>query len=338
MKRSLIAPIVTLFLIPLSISLNADIENISTEQQICEKNFTIPVYTNEIAAIVNKDIITMERVRMDIAPLIKQIQIESRSEEEFEEKLFNLELETINSIINRKLIVEEFLKKGGKLSDIYEKKEYENYLHNVFGGDRLEFAKFLKEYGKSVREFKTDVKERAIINFMISELRTSQPEVSPIKIQEYYNSHLSDFFKPQELEIKQIVIFNEKDNAKECIEKIIKELSQGESFENVAKQYSDNFANYDMGYICPDDLITEISENIKTLNVGSYSKPIEINGVTYIFFVANESPAVQKSLQDVSHEIEEQLFYQYQEEAKINWLKKLRGNAYIKIFLQKDKE
>ncbi len=333
MKKLLKSAILVICLLFSAHLLHANLEHDPHEKQVSDP-IQNSIYTNEIAAIVNNDIITMERVRMDIAPLIKQIQLESRSEQEFREKLLDAELETINSIINRKLIVEDFLSKGGKLSDTYEKKEYESYLHHVFGGNRLEFAKFLKEYGKSVREFKTDVKERVIIGFMISELRASQPEVSPAKIKEYYDSHLSEFFKPREIELKQIIVFSE-NNTQSKLQAINNALSNGEEFEKVAKQYSDDFANYNIGYICLDDLVQEIATAINNLAPGTYSEQVILNDTTYIFFVSDEHPANQQTLQEVSHEIEDQLFYQYQEEARIKWIQKLRDKAYIKIFIKK---
>lgn len=326
------------------ISVNANIDESETndtqtlEAQIQKpkEKFAMPVYTNEIAAVVNDEVVTMERIRMDLAPLIQQIQLESRSEQEFQQKVSEAALEVLNNIINRKLVVNAFLEKGGKLSDTYEKKEYENYLQNVFLGNRLEFAKFLKEYGKSVREFKKDVKERAIINFMTHELRASQMEVSPAKIKEYYESHMSEFFKNREIELKQIVIFKDDSSASQIkLDKIDHALLNGETFENVAKEYSDNIAAYDMGYICPADLVSQIAEAVKETEIGTYTKHIELNDIIYIFFVANEHQEKQLSIEEASHTIEESLYYTYQEEARVKWLQNLRDKAYIKIYLEK---
>jgi hypothetical protein len=84
--------------------------------------FEEPAYTNEIAAIVNNQVITMERVRLDVAPLLPQIQMASTSQEDFHIRLRATELEILNGIINRKLIVDAFLEKGGKFSKAYEKR------------------------------------------------------------------------------------------------------------------------------------------------------------------------------------------------------------------------
>jgi hypothetical protein len=69
----------------------------------------------------------MERVRLDVAPLLPQIQMASTTQEDFRIRLRAAELATPDGRINRKLIVDAFFEKGGKFSEAYEKKEHENY-------------------------------------------------------------------------------------------------------------------------------------------------------------------------------------------------------------------
>ncbi|MDR3273924.1 MAG: peptidyl-prolyl cis-trans isomerase [Puniceicoccales bacterium] len=295
-------------------------------------NFEEPAYTNEIAAIVNNQVITMERVRLDVAPLLPQIQMMSTSQDDFRRRLRAVELETLNGIINRKLIVDAFFEKGGKFSEAYEKKEYENYLKNVFAGNRLELSKFLKEYGKSVREFKRDVKERAIVNFMVRELRASQMEVSPAKINEYYDSHIPEFFHDSEIDLKQIILSDGDDGRRE-LQMVYEELSSGENFYEVAKKYSKGMDIYDIGYVPRGDLRSEVAQVVENLNVGEHSREVVLGDVICIFFIATEKPAKQLSLEEASQSIESKLFRQYEEEARIRWLQKLRNKAYIKIYL-----
>ncbi|MDR0715526.1 MAG: peptidyl-prolyl cis-trans isomerase [Puniceicoccales bacterium] len=290
-------------------------------------------YTNEIAAIVNNEIITMERVRIDVAPLLQQIQRMSTSEEDFRRRLRTAEIETLNGIINRKLIVDEFLERGGKFSEAYEKGEYENYLKNVFAGNRLELSKFLKEYGKSVREFKKDVKERAIVGFMIRELRASQMEVSPAKIKEYYDGHRDEFFHNGEIDLKQIVLINN-DKCQDKLRAIQSELANGADFHKVAGKYSDDMGFYDMGYVSRGDLVSDVSQAIEGLRVRECSREVALGNAVCIFFIGDERPAKQLTLEEVSQAIEDKLCRQYEEEARVRWIQKLRSKAYIKIYIK----
>jgi hypothetical protein len=294
--------------------------------------FEEPIYSNGIAAIVNDQAITMERVRLDVAPMLQQIQMESTSQEDFRRRFHAVELEVLNGMINRKLIVDAFFEKGGKFSEAYEKKEYENCLKNAFGGSRLELSKFLREYGKSVREFKKDVKERAIVSFMARELRASQMEVSPTKIKDYYNSHMSEFFYDGEIDLKQIVLGNDAEGQAKA-KAIYSELSNGGDFHEIAEKYSDNIAVYNVGYVSRMDLKEEISRAIESVKAGEYSREVPLGDVLYIFFIATERPARQLTLEEASQSIENKLFMQYQDEARIRWLQKLRDKAYIKIYL-----
>jgi hypothetical protein len=294
--------------------------------------FEEPVYTNGIAAIVNDQVITVERVRLDVSPMLQQIQMESSSQEDFRRRLRAAELEVLNGMINRKLVVDAFFERGGKFSEAYEKKEYENCLKNAFGGNRLELSKFLREYGKSVREFKKDVKERAIVGFMARELRASQMEVSPAKIKDYYNSHMSEFFYDGEIDLKQIILNNDgggQDKAKA----IYGELSSGGDFHEIAKKYSDNVEAYSIGYVSRVDLREEISRAIGNVRAGEYSGEVPLGDILCIFFVATERPARQLTLEEASQSIENKLSLQYQEEARVRWLQKLRDRAYIKIYM-----
>ena len=67
-------------------------------------------FANGIAAIAEDKVITVDDVRREIAPLVGQLQRDARSEQEFNEKLEQLQDEVIQSLIDRVLIVKEFRK------------------------------------------------------------------------------------------------------------------------------------------------------------------------------------------------------------------------------------
>jgi hypothetical protein len=327
----------SVLLFGVGVELDSDGEVPADENLKLPQNSKEPAYYNGIAAIVNNQIITMERVRLDVTPMLQQIQMESSSQEDFYRRLRTAEFEVLNGIINRKLIVDAFFERGGRFSEAYEKKEYENYLKNAFGGNRLELSKFLREYGKSVREFKKDVKERAIVGFMARELRASQAEVSPAKIKEYYDSHMSEFFYAGEIDLKQIVL-DDNGEGQAKLQAVYGELSNGGDFYEIAKKYSDNLSIYNIGYVSRGDLKSEISQAIENIGAGEYSREVALNGMLCIFFIATERPAKQLTLEEVSQSIENKLFLQYQDEARIRWLQKLKDRAYIRIYMDQPVE
>ena len=63
-----------------------------------------PPYENGIAAVVEEKIITFEELRREMSPLIPQIRGESRSEDEFTNKMSQLYLEILQNLIDHVLI------------------------------------------------------------------------------------------------------------------------------------------------------------------------------------------------------------------------------------------
>jgi peptidyl-prolyl cis-trans isomerase SurA len=333
--------IIFCFFVTLATHLNAGTDQPSGDQDLptgeevhgVEWTGAKPAYTNGIAAVVNGHAITAERVRMDVAPMLERLRMAASSEEDFEKRILAAELEVLNNIIDRKLIVDAFFERGGKIPDFYNEKEYENYERNLSGGDRLKFSKFLKEYGKTVREFKNDVKERTIVQFMSHEFRASQMEVSPVKIKEYYDTHMPEFFHDSEVELKQIVIYGD-EHSEEKLQLICDELAKGCDFHEIAEKYSENMSGYDMGYVLRGDLLNEVAQAIENVEVGKYSDGVALGNATCIFLVAAEKSARQLTLEEASPSIENKLSSQYQEDAYKRWIQKLRDRAHIKIYIE----
>jgi peptidyl-prolyl cis-trans isomerase SurA len=309
---------------------NQDILKQPTEE------FQMPVYANDIAAIVNNEIVTMTRLMREVSYFIPEIQRISRSQADFQKKIQEYQEFVLNAFIERILIVGDFKAKGGQMSDHYEKKEYEAYIHNRFNDDRTAFAQYLRANGQSVREFKKDIRENAIVGYVLSEVQKSKSEVSPTKIKEYYNEHIQDFIVDRQIFVKKISL-SKKNYTDEELQMKLSNLKQaigsGDKIYTIIKTFSDSPKSCDIGWVCTDDMIPEFSDALRRLGLGEYTAPIFLDGTVYILFVADEKPAKKFTLDEVHGDIENILVAKYQKEAKENYIKKLKEKAYIKIFL-----
>lgn len=304
------------------------------EQPIEE--FQVPVYANDIAAIVNNEIVTMTRLMREVSYFIPEIQRISRSQADFQKRIREYQEFVLNAFIERILIVGDFKSKGGQMSDHYEKKEYEAYIHNRFNDDRTAFAQYLRENGQSVREFKKDIRESAIVNYVLSEVQKSKSEVSPTKIKEYYNEHIQDFIVDRQIFVKKISLSGKNCTDEELQTKLSnlkQSIESGDKIHTIIKTFSDSPKSCDIGWVRVDDMIPEFADVLRRLGVGEYTTPIFLDGTAYILFVADEKPAKKFTLDEVSSDIENILVAKYQKEAKEHYIKKLREKAYIKIFL-----
>lgn len=67
---------------------------------------------NGIAATVQGEIITIDQVRAEMAPIVAQIRREARSRDDFNQRIEALQAEVVRSLIDRILIVQEFESRG----------------------------------------------------------------------------------------------------------------------------------------------------------------------------------------------------------------------------------
>jgi peptidyl-prolyl cis-trans isomerase SurA len=118
------------------------------------EEFQVPVYANDIAAIVNNEIVTMTRLMREVSYFRPEIKKISKSQADFQKKCREYQEFILNVLIEKILIVKDFKSKGGQMSDHYEKKEYEAFLNDRFNDDRTALVQYLRANGQSVRKVK----------------------------------------------------------------------------------------------------------------------------------------------------------------------------------------
>jgi peptidyl-prolyl cis-trans isomerase SurA len=294
-----------------------------------------PVYHNNIAAIVNNEIITMGQLMREVAFFIPRIRENSKSQVNFMNQVEECSKFVLNSLIERILIVDDFKSRGGKIPDNYERKEYEAFIRSRFDGDRVTFAKYLRESGQSVREFKKNIREQAIVGFSLHSLQDSKPEISAAKIKEYYDGHIGEYSKDRTIFLHEIALLNSKHSGAQMQKKLDElkiAISNGEDIQSLVKKFSDAPRSATVGWVCVDDLIPEFANVIRLMGSGEFSEPVALSDRICVLLISGERPAKRFAIEEVSGEIERKLTAKYQTELKDNYIKKLRDKAYIKIF------
>ena len=118
-------------------------------------------------------------------------------------------------------------------------------------------------------------------------------------------------------------------------EEIVSKLDAGESFESMARVYSEAKEakqGGDWGWIGKDVLRKELNEIAFTLKAGQHSQLIETAEGYYILQLDDVKPAHTKALAEVRDEIEKILLQQQRTKMQEQWVKDLRAKAYIRMF------
>ena len=298
-----------------------------------------PPYRQGIAAEVENKIITFEEIRREMLPLIPRIRESARSQAEFTQRMQELYLEVLQSFIDRVLIVEEFKEKEYNLPQTFVENEFDRILIEDFENDRSRFLEYLESLGKNVREFRADLRERIVVSVMRSEKRKSQSQISPERIEQFYNENKINFYEEEAVKLRIIMLRpladENPDQMRQTIDRIFEELKQGTPFEEVASKYSQDSRRErggDWGWIQRPDLKDELSAVAFTLGVGTYSEAITMGQQIFILYVEDKRDEGIQPINEVRDRIEEILASQLERQAQQQWIERLRREAYIRYY------
>ena len=138
------------------------------------------------------------------------------------------------------------------------------------------------------------------------------------------------------LRINEIV---SESQARQTLEEVLRQLSIGESFETLAKRYSQDASaanGGDLGWVNPGDTVPQFEDAMNTLKEG------EVSDIVQTPFGLHLIKVEERRSKDVTDERERglarrDLHLQRLEEVYQDWLRQLRDNTYVEMRLNDDK-
>ncbi len=297
-------------------------------------------FANGIAAIAEDKVITVDDVRREIAPLIQQIQRESRSEKEFNQKLEELQDDVIQSLIDRVLIVKEFRKDEKKrIPEGFIDNRIADIQSEQFDNDRSKFLAYLRSRGTTLREYRREVEEEIIYTYMRQQQRKSYSIVSPVRIETFYRENKERFYQEDSVQLR-LIQFNRRNSETDTdlgnkAMEVIGRFRAGEKFEDLAKEYSQDSRRTkggDWGWQKQADLKKEFSEPLFALKKGEVTAPIILPEGAFILYAEDRKYAGIQPIDEVRETIERMLIQQMTNQNQERWLERLRRNGYVKHY------
>lgn len=197
----------------------------------------------------------------------------------------------------------------------------------------LEFKQYLQTIGATENDYKDQVIKSQIVSKLFNEV-TKKQTASESEIEDYYNSHKSDYIQVKASHI----LFRLEDSKEEATkrkkaEEVLQMIKDGQSFEKLAQKYSEDENTKqkggDLGYSNGTNVFW-FDENFKKI---AFSLGIgEISGIvktSYGFHIIKVTDKKQLTLNDVKDEIKttienekkqkyyQKLVEQWKKEAKI---------------------
>ena len=295
---------------------------------------------NGIAAIAEGRIITLQELRQELNPIIPRLRVEAQDQEEFARRIDEISKEVLQNMIDRIIIVKEAENKGLLIPQSYIDQEYNEVIARDFGGDRARFLAYLRARGITARDYRSDIRERVVVNVMRQQTRRSQSEISPERIEAFYVRNKLRFYQSESLHLRQIILTPMADEGlvplRQTANKVISELQSGANFGDLARKYSQDDMSRrggDWGWIERQDIRKELSEIAFNLEPGQHSQPVELSGTIFILYAEDKRDEMIQPISQVRDIIENVLIGELARETQQKWLQDLREKAYIRYYM-----
>ena len=276
--------------------------------------------SDKIIAIVNKDVITQSEADANLKVLILQFSQQYKGDE-LQERIKEEKDNLINNIIEDKIILQEAKRQGIRPRPEAVKDRMEEIKRNF--PKESDFESLLRERGLTIGDFERRLGEQIIMREIIERKVKDKINVNPDEVTKYFNEHKEDFLH---LETRVVDMFYLNDESN--IEKLIQDFKNGVNPQEIAKQYN---ATYTRDSVSKKQLRPEIGEVVFSLQNDEISKPINLEGVFYIFKLIEIKPEKIDDLSSVHNKIFSYLYREKFNRKMAEWLEELKAKAYIEI-------
>lgn len=304
---------------------------------------------NGVAAVVNNEAITMLEVlrqtQMEEDELKQQMLQGKITDEERKQRVRQRRKTVLDSLIETRLILQEYKNKGYNFPDYFFDREERQRIRDQFGGDRQALVKTLEERGLTYAEWRKNVRE----TFIVQQMRLINAKrfitISPHMIEAYYQEHVRDFLQPDRVKLRMIYIGpTASPNPEATAKEVLGALEQGVDFASLAQKYSDynraggGLFQENNGWAEREALKSELAEVAFKLRPGQSSGILTLIGADgqnayYILNVEDVKKATVTPLSSIRDAIEGTLVAKENEKVEREWIDRLKRGAYIERYL-----
>ena len=281
-----------------------------------------------IVAVVNSEIITLRDLREYIRSTYVGLVAEGYSDDKIKKIMLDLEINGLNKLIEDKLI----LSKANETKIEVRPQLVDDKLNSVKSKYASEqtFEESLVNHGVTLTDLRNKIEEQLKVQFAIDHFIRSKLYVNPKEVTEYYQSHLKEFQKSEQVVLNSIFILKG-DNPKEAQNKAnqaLEQLKANKNFDEVAKEFS---KAPPLGKVEKGQLKAEIEQKVFQLQAKEISPVIEVDNGFYIFLMKEKIPPQITPLEEVKNNISNFLYNAKTQERYSKWVEDLKEHAYIEI-------
>ncbi len=288
-----------------------------------------------VVATVNGQPITTLDVFLDTIPERERLAA-MYSGDELDKKTLEIEIESINRLIDSKLVFDRFKKRGYKIPREIVERFIDKIAANVAGGDRKTLQEKARKAGMTMDDVRMKALERAAVMILLDARCDKAVNITPKQVWEYYRDHKGAFAKPASVSLQILYL---KPYHEKLAEKLAPMLitADEKAFSKLVLLRSDSSRVTNggkIGWINEADLRSEFAAELKGKPKGTVAGPIKTKEGVYFVRIFDkkepETPPFEKLRKDIRRMLKKaEVKKKYDE-----YVGKLRKNAVIRIFLE----
>jgi len=291
-----------------------------------------------VVAIVNGEAIHIDDIEKSARQLFSQLGTEPGIyREQYQDTLRN---EAFNWIVSMKLLSQE----AAKLKIEPEQKEIDGALKSIKNRFPSEqhFQDALRQNNITMDDFLTNLKNELIVHKLLEQKFVIEVgEISNSEAMDFYNKNQEQFLKSEKARVHHILLrVNDWSDSKDVSrtkaegQLILSKLKNGESFENLARQYSDDpsAANGgDFGVFSKGDMLKEFEDAAFKLKVGEFSDLVQTQLGFHIIQLDEKVGSEKIPFENVEVQIKQRIQQEKSNRFFEKYVIELRDKADIKI-------
>jgi len=294
---------------------------------------------DRIVAIVNDDIITLSELEQAEAPYREKIESMNYLNEKKREMLFKLRQDILKRLIDDKLTDQEVKRSHITVSEnevnaAIERIKEANYLTDE------QLREGLKSQGMTMLAYRQTMKDQILRRRLVNLEVKSKVVITDEDIKAYYEKHKEGLDASRKyhlwnitMRVPPLATEDQKQAIYRQMEDVRSEFMHGEAFNELVESYKPyNLVDGgDLGMFPYSGLAPKLQKAIEGLLAGDITQVIETDAGLQLFYIKSIENLSEKSIADVSPEIEEKLYNEIVNRKFEGWVDELRSRSHIKI-------
>jgi foldase protein PrsA len=226
--------------------------------------------------------------------------------------------QAVTYLVQQAEVQEQASAEGIDISDDKVDKEIARYKKQFYGGSDERYEKAVKAQGLTDEQAREAIRQQLTSQALFKKV-TGSVNVSDAEIQEYYNTHKSQYVQPESRDVRHILV-----PKKALADSLYAQLKSGANFAQLAKRYSKDpgsAANGGKLTVSKGQTVPEFDKTAFSLKTGQLSTPVKTQ---YGYHIIQALSAVKVStktpLSKVRASIKQQLEQQKKNDEVTKWL------------------